>query len=41
MLALLSQSGLLSRLTHFVGLTADPSSFPILTNDTLGRVDHR
>jgi putative spermidine/putrescine transport system permease protein len=36
MLALLSQSGLVSRLTHLVGVTADPSTFPILTNDGLG-----
>ena len=34
-LVLLSQSGLLSRITHFVGLTPDPAPFPIV-NDPYG-----
>lgn len=33
---LLSQSGLLSRLTHAAGLTSAPSDFPALTQDSLG-----
>jgi putative spermidine/putrescine transport system permease protein len=33
MLFLLSQSGLLSRLTHGVGLTANPAAFPALVSD--------
>lgn len=33
MLVLLAQSGLISRLTHAVGLTADTSSFPVIVND--------
>ena len=36
MLLLLSQSGLISRLTHAVGLTADTSSFPAIVNDRWG-----
>jgi putative spermidine/putrescine transport system permease protein len=36
MLALLSQSGLLSRLTNVVGLTHGTSGFPALTNDRWG-----
>lgn len=36
MLLLLGQAGFLSRLTHAVGLTGDPSSFPALTNDAFG-----
>jgi len=36
MLALLSQSGLLSRLTNFIGLTNGPGGFPALTNDRWG-----
>jgi putative spermidine/putrescine transport system permease protein len=33
MLVLLSQSGLISRLSHAVGLTADTSTFPAIVND--------
>jgi putative spermidine/putrescine transport system permease protein len=33
MLLLLSQSGLVSRITHAVGLTADPAAFPPLVAD--------
>jgi putative spermidine/putrescine transport system permease protein len=36
MLLLLSQSGLVSRLTHAVGLTPDTSSFPAIVNDRWG-----
>jgi putative spermidine/putrescine transport system permease protein len=36
MLLLLSQGGLLSRLTHAVGLTGDPAAFPELTADGYG-----
>ncbi len=36
MLLLLSQSGLLSRLAHAVGLSASPSQFPALTADAFG-----
>lgn len=36
MLLLLSQSGLLSRLTHTAGLTAAPADFPALTADRFG-----
>jgi putative spermidine/putrescine transport system permease protein len=36
MLLLLSQSGLLSRLTHAAGLTAAPADFPALTADRFG-----
>jgi len=36
MLLLLSQSGLLSRLTHTTGLTAAPADFPALTADRTG-----
>ncbi|QNE18249.1 ABC transporter permease subunit [Kribbella qitaiheensis] len=36
MLLLLSQGGLLSRLTHAVGLTASPTAFPAVTNDRFG-----
>ena len=36
MLLLLGQSGLLSRLTHAVGLTATPADFPGLTADGFG-----
>lgn len=36
MLLLLGQTGFVSRLTHAVGLTGDPSSFPALTNDAFG-----
>jgi putative spermidine/putrescine transport system permease protein len=36
MLLLLSQSGLISRLTHAVGLTPDTSSFPAIVNDRWG-----
>lgn len=36
MMLLLSQSGLLSRLTHLVGLTGTPAAFPALTNDRFG-----
>ena len=36
MLLLLSQGGLLSRLTHGVGLTATPAALPELTNDRFG-----
>ena len=36
MLLLLSQSGLLSRLTHAAGLTATPADFPPLTADAFG-----
>jgi putative spermidine/putrescine transport system permease protein len=35
MLVLLAQSGLVSRVTHVVGLTAESSSFPQLVNDRL------
>lgn len=35
-LVLLSQSGLISRVTHVLGLTADPGSFPIFVNDRWG-----
>lgn len=35
-LLLLSQAGLLSRLTHAAGLTATPVRFPALTNDRFG-----
>jgi putative spermidine/putrescine transport system permease protein len=33
---LLSQSGLISRVTHAVGLTASPADFPALTHDRFG-----
>lgn len=36
MTLLLSQSGLLSRLSHSVGLTSQPSDFPALTGDSFG-----
>lgn len=36
MMLLLSQSGLLSRLSHAVGLTANPAGFPALTDDSFG-----
>jgi putative spermidine/putrescine transport system permease protein len=36
MLLLLSQSGLLSRLSHAAGLTATPAAFPALTADSFG-----
>lgn len=36
MLLLLSQSGLLSRATHAVGLTDSPAAFPALTADSFG-----
>jgi putative spermidine/putrescine transport system permease protein len=36
MLLLLSQSGLLSRLSHAVGLTASPAAFPALSGDSFG-----
>ncbi len=36
MLVLFSQSGLISRFTHFLGLTADPGAFPPLVNDRWG-----
>ena len=36
MLLLLSQAGLLSRLAHGVGLSADPGAFPALTADPFG-----
>lgn len=36
MLLLLSQGGLLSRLTHSAGLTATPAAFPAVTNDRFG-----
>lgn len=35
-LVLFSQSGLISRISHFVGLTPDPASFPPLVNDQWG-----
>lgn len=35
-LVLFSQSGLISRITHFFGLTPDPGSFPPLVNDPWG-----
>jgi putative spermidine/putrescine transport system permease protein len=35
-LVLFSQSGLISRITHFLGLTPDPGSFPPLVNDPWG-----
>lgn len=35
MLLLLSQSGLLSRVTHAAGITSTPASFPALVNDSL------
>jgi len=36
MLLLLSQGGLLSRITHAAGLTASPAAFPAVTNDRFG-----
>ena len=36
MMLLLSQSGLLSRLTHAAGLTASPRGFPAVTGDSFG-----
>jgi putative spermidine/putrescine transport system permease protein len=36
MMLLLSQSGLLSRLAHAVGLAANPAAFPALTGDSFG-----
>ena len=36
MMLLLSQSGLLSRLSHAAGLTAGPAGFPALTGDSFG-----
>ena len=36
MLLLLSQGGLLSRLSHAAGLTAAPATFPAVTNDRFG-----
>ncbi len=36
LLLLLSQGGLLSRLTHAVGLTATPADFPAVTQDAFG-----
>ncbi len=36
MVLLLSQGGLISRLTHAAGLTADPAGFPALTADRFG-----
>lgn len=36
MLALLSQGGLVSRLTNFIGLTSGTAGFPALTNDRWG-----
>lgn len=36
MLLLLSQGGVLSRLSHAAGLTAGPADFPALTNDRFG-----
>lgn len=36
MLLLLGQTGVLSRLSHAVGLTASPADFPILTADRFG-----
>ncbi len=36
MLLLLSQSGLLSRLTHTLGLTSAPADFPAITADAFG-----
>lgn len=36
MLLLLSQGGLMSRLTHAAGLTATPAAFPAVTNDRFG-----
>ena len=35
-LVLFSQSGLISRITHFFGLTPDPASYPPMTNDPWG-----
>ncbi len=35
-LVLLAQSGLISRITHALGLTADPGSFPVIVNDRWG-----
>ena len=35
-LVLLSQSGLISRVTHAMGITTDPGSFPVLVNDRWG-----
>lgn len=36
MLMLLSQSGLVARLAHRVGLIAEPAAFPVLVHDDLG-----
>lgn len=36
MLLLLSQAGLLSRVTHAIGLTRSPAAFPALTSDSFG-----
>lgn len=36
MMLLLSQSGLLSRLSHALGLTTSPTAFPALTGDSFG-----
>jgi putative spermidine/putrescine transport system permease protein len=35
-LVLFSQSGLISRVTHFLGLTPDPASYPPMVNDPWG-----